>query len=147
MSKIKKITRPKSLKKFFHNWIYHRSYYNITKKSHSIYSKTRSNNQFILTKFLILILLSNQQATTIILKFFDNYIYIFSSRKSHILTGNRQNFVCRLMEQFEKAFHLTHKNHILSSSIKRFTRRSNSNHHGRKRKRMGWESKSNMRGL
>lgn len=70
---------------------------------------TENGNQFILsiqdylTKYLMLIPLQNQKPESIIDKLISHYIYIFSSPK-HILTDQGQNFVSKLMEQFEKNF-------------------------------------------
>lgn len=75
--------------------------------------KTKSKNQYILsiqdqlTKYLLLIPLKDQQATTIIPALLNHYIYIFSSPK-HILTDQGTNFVCKLMESFEQAFKIKH---------------------------------------
>ena len=60
-----------------------------------------------LTKYFLLVPLDNQKAETIIDKLINHYIYIFSSPK-HILTDQRQHFVCKLMESFEKAFKIKH---------------------------------------
>ncbi|KAK9296901.1 hypothetical protein QLX08_009211 [Tetragonisca angustula] len=74
---------------------------------------TRKGNQFILsiqdslTKYLILIPLPDQKADTIINELLEHYIYIFSSPK-HILTDQGRNFVCKLMDSFEKAFKIKH---------------------------------------
>lgn len=70
---------------------------------------TKQGNQFILsiqdclTKYLLLVPLADQKAESIINSLINHYIYIFSSPK-HILTDQGQNFVCKLMETFEKAF-------------------------------------------
>ncbi|HGJ5890683.1 MAG TPA: hypothetical protein ACHBZA_04870 [Arsenophonus apicola] len=74
---------------------------------------TTKGNQFILsiqdclTKYLLLIPLDNQRADSIINALIEHYVYVFSSPK-HILTDQGQNFVCKLMESFEKAFKIKH---------------------------------------
>ena len=55
----------------------------------------------------MLIPLKDQKAETIIPQLMDHYVYVFSAPKS-ILTDNGSNFVCRLMELFEKAFKMKH---------------------------------------
>ena len=75
--------------------------------------KTKDGYQYILliqdalTKYLILIPLKNQRASTIIDELINHYIYLFSTPKS-ILTDQSQNFVCELMNEFEKAFKIKH---------------------------------------
>ena len=70
--------------------------------------KTKDGYQYILliqdalTKYLILIPLKNQRASTIIDELINHYIYLFSTPKS-ILTDQSQNFVCELMNELEKA--------------------------------------------
>ena len=63
--------------------------------------------QDVLTKYLTLIPLPNQQAQTIIEKLMDHYIYIFSTPKA-ILTDQGANFVSKLMMEFEEAFKIKH---------------------------------------
>ncbi|CAK9825385.1 Retrovirus-related Pol polyprotein from transposon 412 [Anthophora retusa] len=76
-------------------------------------SKTKRGNQFILsiqdmlTKYLILIPIKDQQANSIINELLDHYVYIFSAPRQ-ILTDQGTNFVCKLMETFEQAFKIKH---------------------------------------
>ena len=77
------------------------------------FTKTKRGNQFILsiqdqlTKYFILIPLKDQTANSIINELLDHYVYIFSAPKS-ILTDMGRNFVCKLMDIFEKAFKIRH---------------------------------------
>ena len=72
-------------------------------------TKTKRGNQFILsiqdqlTKYLVLIPLKDQTTNSIINELLDHYVHIFSTPKS-ILIDMGRNFVCRLMDTFEKAF-------------------------------------------
>ena len=65
-------------------------------------TKTSKGNQYILsiqdmlTKYLILIPLKNQQSNSIISNLLEHYIYIFSAPKT-ILTDQGQNFGSKLM--------------------------------------------------
>ena len=76
-------------------------------------TETKKANQFILsiqdqlTKYLVLIPLKDQTANSIINELFDHYVYIFSAPKS-ILTNMGRNFVCKLMDTFEKVFKIRH---------------------------------------
>lgn len=63
--------------------------------------------QDVLTKYLILIPLKEISSETIIEKFLDHYIYIFSSPK-HILTDQGANFISELVQNFENLFRIRH---------------------------------------
>jgi hypothetical protein len=76
-------------------------------------TKIKQGNQFILsiqdqlTKYLILIPLKDLTASLIIKELLDHYVYIFCAPKS-ILTDMEQNFACKLVGIFQKAFKIQH---------------------------------------
>ena len=72
---------------------------------------TRTGNNYILsiqdqlTKYLILILLEDAEAKSIIEGLFDHYISMFGAPK-HILTDQGANFVSKLVQNFETLFRI-----------------------------------------
>lgn len=74
---------------------------------------TTNGNQYILsiqdtlTKYLMLIPISDQKSETIIDKLINEYVYVFSAPKI-ILTDQAPNFTSKLMGTFEKAFKIQH---------------------------------------
>ncbi|XP_033230383.1 uncharacterized protein LOC117181620 [Belonocnema kinseyi] len=63
--------------------------------------------QDVLTKYIILVAISETTSVSIQTNLLDHYIYIFSSPK-HILTDQDANFVSELVNKFENLFRIMH---------------------------------------